>query len=442
MIQLQVINYILYKKDVEILTNYNSNFFPSYENIYDFIKTHYIKYKVIPDKSTVANKFKDTNYSYFDVDESREYLITELEDEYIMKKVASIVNGEGEQLTINPRQVMANIQRELGNISMPKKTYGVNILDESETENRYNKFLERFNCVDEDVYTFSTGLEKLDEALDRIRREEELIVLYARTNNGKSFIAEKIAASVCEAGHKVGFFSPEMSKDEIGYRYDTLLSNLSNRGMRGNNKDFNADMYRSFMKKLGKSGKYFSVTSPMSFDKQVTVSKIREWITNEQLELIVLDGISYLYDERSDNKARETDRLTNISEDLMSLSMELKLPIIVVVQANRTGARDNEGEVSTDAPELDTIRNSDGISHNASRAISVRQKDNVLTLKLTKNRYGQVGNKLTYNWSIDIGEFTYLPNPQSKLASDDQTSVEIRQDFCNDDGVYDSEDEF
>ncbi|MEE3344907.1 MAG: DnaB-like helicase C-terminal domain-containing protein, partial [Bacilli bacterium] len=256
MIQLQVINYILYKKDVEILTNYNSNFFPSYENIYDFIKTHYIKYKVIPDKSTVANKFKDTNYSYFDVDESREYLITELEDEYIMKKVASIVNGEGEQLTINPRQVMANIQRELGNISMPKKTYGVNILDESETENRYNKFLERFNCVDEDVYTFSTGLEKLDEALDRIRREEELIVLYARTNNGKSFIAEKIAASVCEAGHKVGFFSPEMSKDEIGYRYDTLLSNLSNRGMRGNNKDFNADMYRSFMKKLGKSGKY------------------------------------------------------------------------------------------------------------------------------------------------------------------------------------------
>ncbi len=92
----------------------------------------------------------------------------------------------------------------------------------------------------------------------------------------------------------------------------------------------------------------------------------------------------------------------------MSLSLELKVPVLVVVQANRTGVG-NANEDGT--PELESIRDSDGIAHNASKVISLKQKtDGVLEIGIKKQRFGRVGDKLNYLWDIDTGTFTYLPN--------------------------------
>ena len=61
-------------------------------------------------------------------------------------------------------------------------------------------------------------------------------------------------------------------------------------------------------------------------------------------------------------------------------------------------------------PELESIRDSDGIAMNATKVISMRQtKEGVLKLEVKKNRYGAVGGKLAYSWDIDTGTFTYLP---------------------------------
>ena len=145
-------------------------------------------------------------------------------------------------------------------------------------------------------------------------------------------------------------------------------------------------------------------------------------------------------DERTDDKASTTDRLTNIAEDLMTLSVEMSIPIVVVVQANRSAARDSDGEVSNDAPELDTIRNSDGISHNASRAISVTNNtDNgILKLKITKNRFGSVHNILFWNWDINVGKFTYVPNDKANLPNDvnEKIAEENRKEFADTEDLF------
>ena len=107
---------------------------------------------------------------------------------------------------------------------------------------------------------------------------------------------------------------------------------------------------------------------------------------------------------RGDNK---TTTLTNISEDLMSLSMELKVPILIVVQANRGGVAQEDTDGT---PELETIRDSDGISHNASKVISIRQtKDGILKMEVKKQRFGAVGGKLNYQWDINTGTFSWIP---------------------------------
>jgi hypothetical protein len=93
----------------------------------------------------------------------------------------------------------------------------------------------------------------------------------------------------------------------------------------------------------------------------------------------------------------------------MGLSEELSIPILVVVQANRGGVVD---KYSTDTPELENIRDSDGIAQNASMVFSVRQKQDenelpLLIIDKKKSRIGKVGISFYYRWDIDRGEFTW-----------------------------------
>ena len=132
--------------------------------------------------------------------------------------------------------------------------------------------------------------------------------------------------------------------------------------------------------------------------------------------------------QRGDNK---TTQLTHISEDLMSLSMEMRVPILVVVQANRM-AVDKESE---DAPDLETIRDSDGIAQNASKVLSIRQtKEGILKLEVKKQRFGIVGGKLNYQWDIDTGDFTFIPSYDDAEPHErtERKVREVRKKFSGD----------
>jgi hypothetical protein len=83
--------------------------------------------------------------------------------------------------------------------------------------------------------------------------------------------------------------------------------------------------------------------------------------------------------------------------------MELKVPILLVIQANRGGAVDKD---SDDLPELESIRDSDGPAQNATIVLAVKQgPDGVITLQVKKGRNNRVGDKISYQWNPDIGEF-------------------------------------
>lgn len=137
-------------------------------------------------------------------------------------------------------------------------------------------------------------------------------------------------------------------------------------------------------------------------------------------------------DERFKRGDSKTTSLTNISEDLMELSMEMNVPILVVVQANRSGAVEKGTD---DTPDLESIRDSDGIAHNASKVISIHQKENgILNMTVKKQRFGAVGGKLTYNWSINTGEFTFIPTYDDAESNEvtERKVEEVRNQYKDD----------
>lgn len=431
MIQLQALNYIISKKDAEFLIDYDVRYYSSYPDEYKFILKHYQDFKSIPDISTVLGQFND--FDPLEITESRQYIETKLYEDYVYNSAVNIINNSESEFSKNAIMAKDNIIQKLQELVQPKRSYGKDIIKNA--KERYDMLLAK--QLDPDRFVFSTGLEELDFLLGGgLIRGEELIALYARTNNAKTWIAEKLAVAVWEAGNNVGFFSPEMSDEMIGYRFDTLFKHFDNHGIMGSDRSFKSDDYLTYINTLiSKDRPVFSVTSPLNFpDKRVTVSEIKKWVMHNDLKMIVIDGLSYMTNERGNGKKNTTENLTEISEDLMILSKELKIPIVVVIQANREAARDSNGEVNQESPELDTIRGSDGISHNASRAISIyKSPDGIIKLYISKNRYGEKGQKLLYQYDINFGKFTYIPNPKDGMPhSEDESDTSLRDQFKDD----------
>lgn len=427
MIALQVLSKILLTQDYSLIEDnlLNEEYFVGYENEFNFIQDHYKTYGNIPDRATFVSKF--TDFEIVDVMESDRYLIDTLREEYLYYKSVPIVKNIAELLKTNANAAAEYMLSEMKNLQPNYQLSGVDII--ADAKDRYEQFLERKEHQDD--WYFTSGFEELDDIIHGIQREEELFVIFARTNQGKSWILEKICTHIWTLGHNVGYVSPEMSASSVGYRFDTLFKNFSNKGLMWGRGDIPETMYKEYIDNLSTNEHKFIVSTPIDFDKKITVTKLKNWVNKYKLDVIAIDGITYMTDERSKRGDNKTTTLTNISEDLMSLSMELHIPVLVVVQANRTGVVDKEQDGT---PELESIRDSDGISHNASKVLSIRQKDHVLEIGIKKQRFGAVGGKLNYTWNIDEGEFIFIPSYDDAESEESTESkvTDIRTKFSND----------
>lgn len=419
MVSLQIISKILATKDSSILEDnlLTRDYFVGYENEYDFITQHEKDYGDVPDKATFLSKFPDVEL--VEVAESDRYLVDTIREEYLYYKSVPVVQKIAELLKTDSNAAAEYMIHAVKELQPTYRLGGTDII--SQAEERYKQFKDRKENQDE--WFFTTGFEELDDLIHGIQREEELFVIFARTNQGKSWVLEKVCTHIWELGFNIGYVSIEMGSKSVGYRFDTLHQNFSNRGLMWGRDTIDENEYRDYIQNLKQNKNRFVTATSADFDRKITVTKLRNWVKEYKIDILAIDGIKYLSDERYKRGDNLTTSLTNISEDLMALSIELHIPVLVVVQSNRSGvvADDND-----DTPDLESIRDSDGISHNASKVLSLRQtKDGVLKMGIKKSRFGSVGGKLNYHWDIDVGEFHWIP------AEDDASEPKKREEKIN-----------
>lgn len=376
-----------------------------YEEEFKFIADHYNEYNEVPDKSTFLAKFPDIEL--VEVTVSNRYLIDTLREEYKFRKFAPILN---EAAKLTKKDANAGVEYMLNALKTLTPDYniaGVDLIADGSIRAEHYK-----DRVDnQDNWYFSSGFVELDNIIHGIQRFEELFVLFARLGNGKSWVLATITSHIWKLGFNVGYISPEMGPDSVGYRFDTIVNGYSNRDLMWGLPGIDFDKYKADIDKLKERNNKFIVSTPADFGNKITVSKLRQYVKQYKLDVLAIDGIKYLSDERGKRNDNTTTTLTNISEDLMALSVELQIPILVVVQANREGEKD-------DVPNIENIRDSDGIAQNATKVVALRQDDGNLEMLVEKNRYGTTGKKLKYIWNINEGEFTYTE------SADDMTKEE------------------
>lgn len=430
MVVLQVINKILKDSNMNIVTenNLQSDMFMDYENEFNFINDFYNKYGKVPDKETFLSQFKEFNL--IDVNESNKYLVDKLNEEYLYYKTVPVVQEVAQLLKTNSDDAVNYLLAQLPNLTNIQKTEGIDIIQNSSS--RFDEYKSKLAGQNKSYIT--TGFEELDDLFKGFARGEELVVLFARIGQGKSWILNKMLASAWKVGYNVGLISPEMSANKIGYRFDTLIGHLSNKKLNWGDK---VDNYEEYLNNLKSNTNKYIVTIPQDFNKKITVSKIKTFCQRNKIDILGIDGITYLTDERYKKGDNRTTMLTNISEDLMSLSLELKIPILVVVQSNRGGVnKDNENET----PDLENIKDSDGIAANATKVIAIRQKvsDNIIQLCVRKHRDGKAGQNLLYQFDFDAGTFSYIPSNDDGATKEhrERRTKELKKEFTDVEDVF------
>lgn len=402
----QVINKVLNSQDISFFEKYSltEEFFPGYEEEYWFIVDHYEKYHIMVDKITFLDEFKDFNI--FLVTEPDDYLYKQIFELRYYNYIAEHWESIRDEIVDNPVKAMETFQNAISNAPNHLSTQGIDII--SHALDRLKSIEDRNNR--EKPYYIKTGFDELDSVIDGWARGEEFAVVFGRTGQSKSWVTLKSMVAAYKQGNRVGFISPEMSSEKVGFRFDTLHEGFLNKDLNTGNiekDDIQFKKYKDYLEDLSTTDNVFIVAGMLDFQKQITVGKLRTFILKNRLDILAIDGITYLSDERRKRGDNKTTALTNISEDLMTLSNELKIPIIVVVQANRGGVVQKGETPTNETPDLESIRDSDGISHNATKIISIKQTEDKLDLSIKKNRDGKTGDTFSYYWDPNSGALEF-----------------------------------
>lgn len=413
MIQLQILSYVLQTKSMDIIDNncITEDYFSEYPDEFRFIREHVRDYGNVPDKATFLSTFPDVEL--VEVAETERYMVDTLKEEYLYQQSIPVLQKAAELLKTDSNAAAAYLASQVGVLQPQRDLGGTNII--TQAQKRLEQYKERKD--NQSKYFFESGFKELDEYTHGIQRGEEFLVILARTNVGKTWVLEKMCTHVWGLGFNVGFIEPEMSAESVGFRFDTLFNHYSNSSLMYGKADIDEAAYSDYISQLQTHENRFLVTTKKDFGGDITITKIKQWVTNQKLDLVAIDGLSYLTDERGKRGDNESTTLSHISEDLMDLSVELSIPVLTVVQANRTGiVHDDEDG----APELESVRSSDGISFSASKILSLRQKRDKVTNETTmeiwikKSRFGHIGAKVCYSWDINTGNFTFTPSDERK----------------------------
>lgn len=202
-----------------------------------------------------------------------------------------------------------------------------------------------------------TGFSRMDNKLAGLN-PSNLIIIAARPGIGKTTFALNIANYLClEEQKTVGFFSLEMSKEELVDRMLVMEAKIDSWKLKtGKLTDDEMTRLTQAYGRLADANLFIDDTPALSITEMRT--KARKLQIEKKLDLIVMDYIQ-LADpgRRADSRVQE---VSYISQGLKNIARELQVPVIALSQLSR--AVEQRGEKK---PQLADLRDSGAIEQDA-----------------------------------------------------------------------------
>jgi replicative DNA helicase len=259
-----------------------------------------------------------------------------------------------------------------------------------------------------------TGFIELDEMLAGLQ-PSDLVIVAARPSMGKTSLVLNIAQHVgTKTSMTVGFFSLEMSKEQLFLRMLTSEAGIDAHRLRTgflSERDF--PKLTHAMEVLG--GARIFIDDSAAIGVLEMRAKARRLKAEHGLDLIIIDYIQLMQGRgRFENRVTE---LASISRGLKGLAKELGVPVVVLSQLSRAPEqRPNK------RPQLSDLRESGALEQDADVVVMIFREDmyeateenqGVAELIIAKQRNGPTGTvRLAF-----IREYTRFENLERGAAS-------------------------
>lgn len=229
----------------------------------------------------------------------------------------------------------------------------------------------------------ATGFPDLDDTLAGLQ-DSNLVILAARPGMGKTAFALNIAQYASVSGKiPVGFFSLEMSKEELVDRL--LVAQADIDSWRLKTGKLSSDDFQKLSEAMGvlaEAPLFIDDTPGLSISEMRT--KARRLKAEHDVGLIVVDYLQLMRGRTKDNRVQE---VAEISQGLKNLARELRIPVLSLSQLSR--AVEHRGG---NQPQLADLRESGSIEQDADVVMFLFRDDDEdlenMRLNIAKHRNG------------------------------------------------------
>jgi replicative DNA helicase len=390
----------------------DTSFFPGYEKEFEYIRDYFEKSHLLDGKGEVPNSVSFTaqfpDFTVFSPGTAVKTIMHDVRELKLYTMLRNVLekgaNMTSEQDSYEATTYLVTALKDVNRFAKNELGGGNDIIRRA--NERLSDYIKRLELGG--MLGVPTGDKRMDKALHGWL-PEDFIVLFARTNEGKSWLILYYMLHAWLANKKVAFYAGEMNALMMGYRFDTLYKHFSNRGLISGNPILGGaevgnktiEEYRNYIEQLTTGDdKGFTVFTQKDFDGKITPDQMKILQDKYEFDIWGLDQFTQMDDNKRSDVARI--RFGKLSEQLYSFTEEYQIPVIGVHQANRKAA-ENKKNNSERSPELEEVFDSDAIMQNATRGISWTQIEGGAKAKVVKNRYGEKGLEFHYSWIIDLG---------------------------------------
>ena len=298
---------------------------PDYRDVFDYIVNHSSKYNEVPSPIAVRREFPKV--SLRQVGDGIEYVIDALFEEsrrvITRSAVEATVTGLARRAT--PMDLAAIMQKALDQLNGLSVFTAVQDLTNDPVP-RYAAY-QAMATAPGGLLGVPTGFPTIDQATAGLQ-PGQLVTIIASPKTGKSQLALRIASNVHEADNRVLFQGFEMSNEEQEKRFDAMRSNIShNRLRRGDLTTAEEGKYQAMLTSLERTKPFILSDSSVG----ITVSAVAAKATQHVPDLLVIDGVYLMVDERSGEQGTPQS-LTNITRSLKRLAQRLQIPVLITTQ--------------------------------------------------------------------------------------------------------------
>ncbi|OGM15336.1 replicative DNA helicase [Candidatus Woesebacteria bacterium RIFCSPLOWO2_01_FULL_43_11] len=244
--------------------------------------------------------------------------------------------------------------------------------------------LDELHKQEEGLRGVPTGFKDLDDTLAGMQKSN-LLILASRPGIGKTSLALNISQNLAvKYKRPVGFFSLEMSKEELVDRLLVAQADIDAWRLKtGKLTEDDFTKLSNAMGELAEAPLYIDDTPALSILEMRT--KARRLQVEAGIDLLVVDYLQLARSRQLENRVQE---VSEISQGLKNLARELKIPILAISQLSR--AVEQRG--GQKKPQLADLRESGSIEQDADVVMFLwrEEEENTenINLDIAKHRNG------------------------------------------------------